>query len=320
MAGSSCRFRRRASGSLSRLLGAAAIAAGLVEGVPVQAGETPFGYIYTTDTHPQGRWEFEQWATLRTGKPHGDYNLWQLREEIEYGVTDNFQLSGYVNWLSVNAFRDKVDGTTGGAFVPEGADPNKRYSSTRFDTVSLEGIYRLLSPYKDPLGLALYLEPSVGPDRREVETKLLLQKNFFDDQLIIAGNATLAWEWEHKSGNPLADPAEVDARPRWEKDVELEFTTGASYRVATGWYAGLEFRNHNVYKGHSLGNQEFTSFFAGPSVHYSTEGWWATLTVLPQLPLGRAYTEDQKAELVHDRIYSDDHEQMEIRLRAGVTF
>jgi hypothetical protein len=286
----------------------------------VQAGETPFGYVYTTDTHPQGRWEFEQWATLRTGKPHGDYSLWQLREEIEYGVTNEFQLSGYLNWLSVDAFRDRADGTTGGAFVPESADRNKRYGSTRFESVSVEGIYRLLSPYKDPLGLALYLEPSWGPDIREIETKLLLQKNFLDDRLVVAGNATLAWEWEHKSGNPESDPGEDDFNARWEKELELEFTVGASYLVAPHWYAGLEFRNHNVYSGHSFANPAFSSFFAGPSVHYTTAGWWATLTVLPQLPLAKAYNDEQRENLVHDRIYSDDHEQMEVRLRAGITF
>ncbi|HEX9462127.1 MAG TPA: DUF6662 family protein [Alphaproteobacteria bacterium] len=320
MAGLSHCFHRRAVGSMSRVLAAAVVAAAIFDALPATAGESPFGYVYTTDTHPRGQLEFEQWATLRTGKPHGDYNLWQLREEIEYGVTNNFQLSGYVNWLSVSAFRDKVDGTTGGAFVPESADPNKRYSSTRFDSVSLEGIYRLLSPYKDPIGLALYLEPSIGPDVREIETKLLLHKNFLEDRLVLASNFIVAWEWEHKSGDPTLDPSDPGASPRWQKDLELEFTAGATYQVAQNWYAGLEFRNHNVFTGHSLNHQEFTSFFAGPTVHYTTEGWWATLTVLPQLPLAQAYNDDQKAALVHDRIYSDDHEQMEIRLRAGITF
>jgi hypothetical protein len=287
---------------------------------PATAGESPFGYVYTTDTHPQGRAEFEQWATLRTGKPHGDYDLWQLREEIEYGVTDAFQLSGYFNWYSVNAFRDKPDRTTGGAYVPENANPNQRYGTTRFDTVSAEGIYRLMSPYSDPLGLALYLEPAYGPDRREIETKVLLQKDFYDDQLILAANITAAWEWEHKSGDPTLASNDPGSGARWEKELETELTLGAAYRFAPDWYAGLEFRNHNLYSGHSLGNQAFASFSAGPSVHYTSERWWATLTVLPQLPFAKAYNDEQRGALIHNRIYSDDHEEMEVRFRFGVTF
>ncbi len=287
--------------------------------LPARAGETPFGYVYTTDTHPQGQFEFEHWSTLRTGKPHGDYDLWEHREEIEYGVTSDFQLSGYFNWYSVNAFRDQADRTTGGPFVPENIDTNTRYSVTKFDSVSVEGIYRLLSPYKDPLGLALYLEPSYGPERRELEHKVLLQKNFLEDRLVLASNITYALEWEHKTGDaskPAGDPESVS---RWEKESEIEFTAGASYMFLPHWYGGLEFRNHNVFSGFSLGNQEFAAFFAGPSVHYTTDGWWATLTVLPQLPIGRAYNDEAKQNFVHGRIYND-HEEMEVRLRAGVTF
>ena len=67
------------------------------------AGESPFGFIYTTDTQPKGTFELEQWATLRKGKQQGNFDLWQHRTEIEYGVTNNFQASLYLNNYSVNA-------------------------------------------------------------------------------------------------------------------------------------------------------------------------------------------------------------------------
>jgi len=317
MAGQFHRFAVRRSARRAALVAVAAAA--LAAAYPASAGESPFGYVYTTDTHPQGKAEFEQWATLRTGKPHGDYNLWQLREEIEVGVTNDFQLSGYFNWSSVNAFRDQADRTTGGPYVPEDIDTSKRYSATRFDTVSVEGIYRLLSPYKDIMGLALYVEPSYGPARREVETKLLLHKNFLDDRLVVASNITFAWEWEHKDGDPTKAADDPESGSRWEKEQEIEFTLGASYLFAPNWAGGLEFRNHNVFSGFSLGNPEFAAFFAGPTVHYTTDGWWATLTVLPQLPIGRAYNDEAKQNFVHGRIYND-HEAMEVRFRAGVEF
>jgi hypothetical protein len=127
------------------------------------AGESPFGYVYTTDTHPKGKREVEQWITQRHGQSRGDYDAWQFRTELEYGVRDDLQTALYLNYDRVNAFHNKPDGTTGpGAFVPDDVNPDARYRSTFFESVSNEWIYRLLSPYKDPIGLALYIEPSYG--------------------------------------------------------------------------------------------------------------------------------------------------------------
>ena len=287
---------------------------------PAYAGESLFGYVYTTDTHPKGTWELEQWSTLRTGKSQGEYNLLQLREELEYGVTDNFQLSGYVNTYYVNALGDNVDGTTGGPFVPESADPNKRYSAYKFDTVSIEAIYRILSPYADPIGLAVYFEPSFGPNRYELEGKVIAQKNFLDDRLVWAGNLTIAPEWEHETGNPNADPADPEFHARWERSIEVEFTTGVSYRFAPGWFGGLEFRNHNEFEGLQFSKPEHSAFFLGPVLHYGAERWWATLTFLPQLPFAKPYNDENREVTVGHRIFGDEHERAEIRLKFGLLF
>jgi uncharacterized protein DUF6662 len=288
--------------------------------VPARAGEALFGYVYTTDLHPRGTWEFEQWATAALGKSRGDYNRFFQREELEYGVTDDFQLAAYVNWFHVTAERDGVDGTTSGPVVPEDVDPTRRYSATKFHSVSLEGIYRLLSPYKDPFGLALYVEPTIGPDIRELEGKLILQKNFLDDRLVWAANVSFAPEWERESGNHSLDAADPGSRRRWGKAIEVEFTTGLSYRLAPGWFAGLEFRNHNELEGHSLSHPEHSAFFLGPNVHFARGPVWVTLTVLPQLPLAATYTAEQRDERVGGKIFGDEHEQVEVRFRFGWTF
>ena len=34
-----------------------------------------------------------------------NYNLWEIREELEYGVTDNYSLSMYLNFAA-ESFRD----------------------------------------------------------------------------------------------------------------------------------------------------------------------------------------------------------------------
>ena len=67
------------------------------------AGEGTFGWIYTLDLQPKGEWEFEQRVQLNQNQAAGTYQLWGSRTELEYGVTDNFQLAGYVNASRVNA-------------------------------------------------------------------------------------------------------------------------------------------------------------------------------------------------------------------------
>jgi hypothetical protein len=286
---------------------------------PATADEPIFNYLYTTDLLPKGRWEFEHWSTLGTGGARGDYNLLQNREEIEYGVTNDFQLALYLNTNYVNAARNNADGTTGGPFVPDNANPNGRFERLSFDSASIEAIYRLLSPYVDPIGLALYVEPSYGPDRRELETKLLVHKTFLDDRLIWAANITLAWEWSHSTGNPNADPATVDFLPRWKRDLELELATGLVYRFAPGWFGGLEFRNHRGFSAHTFNKPEFSTYFLGPTVHYATRGWWATFSVQPQLPVAAGFTDEARDNIVGGRFYGD-HTALELRLRAGILF
>ena len=308
------------SSALKSNLTAVSLAAAVLTMPDARAGESLFGYVYTTDLHPKGTWEFEQWATARVGKQQGDYALYQFREEIEYGVTNDFQLAGYINWHRVDAQGTGPNGETIGPFIPENAEPDRRHTAWNFDSGSVEAIYRIWSPYLNFMGLALYLEPTFGPDRREIESKILLQKNFLDDRLVWAANFTNAFEWERQTGDPTADPSLRESGRRWEHAKELEFTTGLSYRFAPSWFAGVEFRNHNEFAGHSLRHPEHSAFFLGPTIHYGGERFWMTLTVLPQLPLAQPYDQEQRDFTVHRRIYGDEHEAVEVRLKAGWTF
>lgn len=290
--------------------------------VAARAGESPFGYLYTTDTHPKGALELEQWITSRRGKVQGDYRLGQYRTELEYGVTDRLQASLYWNAYSIDADRNDSSGQTSGPYVPENVDRTARYrKGLRHDGWSAEFIYRVFSPYVDPVGLALYVEPSVGRFANELETKLILQKNFLDDRLVLAYNLTLSPEWEKKSGDPTADPASPDFNARTEKVTELVHHIGLSYRFAPGWFAGIEARNHHEYSGHSLSsrNREFSAWNAGPTLHYASKSWWVTATWVPQLKASRCYTDDQCAETVSRRNL-DDLERNEFRIRFGISF
>jgi len=278
--------------------------------LPALAGDSPFGYVYTTDTHRKGERELEQWITYRRGQSHGDFGVWQGRTEIEYGITDRLQTALYLNYANVSAFRNRPDGTTGpGAFVPDDVDPDARYRRTFFESVSSEWIYRLLSPYKDPIGLALYIEPSWGPDKRELEGKLILQKNFLDDRLIWAANLTAAAEKERFHGE-------------WENEGELELTTGLAYQFAPRWHAGAEYRHHRGYEGRGFSSAKrvYAANFFGPSVHYGARDWWITATFLTQLANAKAYKDAAREDIIGGRFYGEHHERQELRVRLGLSF
>jgi hypothetical protein len=72
------------------------------------ADEAIFAWTYTTDLLPKGRWEFEQGVTSRWEKEHGTYSALDFREELEYGLTDDFQIALYLNHHYVDA-NDEVE-------------------------------------------------------------------------------------------------------------------------------------------------------------------------------------------------------------------
>ncbi|HEX9397250.1 MAG TPA: DUF6662 family protein [Burkholderiales bacterium] len=278
--------------------------------LPAAAGDSPFGYVYTTDTHPQGAREFEQWVTRRHDQSTGRYDAWQLRSEIEYGVRDDLQTSLYLNYGRVSASGNQPGGTTGpGAFVNDSADPNSPYNRNFVESISNEWIWRVFSPYKDIIGLALYVEPSIGENKRELEGKIILHKNFLDDRLVWAANLSAALEKENFHGE-------------WEKESEVELTTGLAWRFAQRWHAGLEYRTHRNYAGHGFSDskREYSANFFGPSLHYAQASWWMTLTFLKQLGNAKAYTAAAQADIVDGRFYGEHHERSELRLRVGVPF
>jgi hypothetical protein len=285
-----------------------------------QAHESLFAWTLTTDLTPKGHGEFEQWVTARWEKEHGSYQVFDFREEFEYGVTDNFQIALYLNHHYVYANDDvpaedparpgkRLPGVyeTGGEDVHAGHDPSKPFDSYHFGSVSFEGIYRLLSPYKDPLGLALYSETSVGDQENELEWKILLQKNWLEDRLVWALNVN--YELEFKK-------AEEDA---WERIGVFEWFTGLSYRFVRNWYAGLEFWNHHEFADATV--HEHSAYFIGPTIHYGGERWWASLGFLHQLPMGQAFSEANK-EFADDGnyIFGEEHEKYYVRLKVGINF
>lgn len=308
-----------------RLLGACA-AACLAAALPAAADEPLFGYVYTTDLLPQDKVELTQWFTWRANKAVGTFDVVEGRSEVEYGVGDDFQLSAYLNYEWADAFHDNViDGTTLPpetlAHLPVG--PDGHLNTVKFTGFAVEGVYRVLSPYIDPVGLAILVEPTVGPSLRELETRLILQKNFLDDRLVIAFNATIAQELRSLPGDPSLPPDDSDAVKHWDKETDVNFGLAASYRFVENWSAALELQHEREWAGFNPfdGKQATNAaFYFGPTIHYAGEHFFATFTVLDQLPWGSDFANPPPNFVVSGRNYADDFERFRVRIKTGWYF
>src|SRR5664279_5453735 len=112
-----------------------------------QADEQLFGFVRGAETLPAQRSELYQFITLHEGKSEGTYYASDFETEYEYGFTDRFQASvsleqHYFYNRGVNGDRDALDDK----------------DAYRFGGVEGSVKYRIFSPFKDPLGVALRVE------------------------------------------------------------------------------------------------------------------------------------------------------------------
>jgi hypothetical protein len=222
-----------------------------------RADDQPFVTLYTTDIDTQGEREAEQWLTWSAGHAHGSYGEFFSQSEFEYGVTDDFQASLYLDY---DWARERM--------APEPAN------TTSLVAVHGELIYRVLNVYFDPFGLAFYLEPSEGPGERGVETKILLQKNFLNDTLRFAFNMNFEDTWDRTPNH-------------WARTSALEFDAGLAYNVTPDFSVGMEFDNERAYDGLVLGSpasEQTSAFFIGPTIQYVGQPATITLGMQTQLP------------------------------------
>lgn len=272
-----------------------------------QAGEGTFGWIYTLDLQPKGTVEFEQRLQYNRGQAQGKYDLWQARTEIEYGVSENFQIAGYINTSHVSANQNNsIDGSTAGWLVPGSAESSP-YSRARFDGVSIEGIWRFTNPVISPIGTGLYLEATTGPVKDELEARLLLQSNFMDDRLVLASNIQVSTE-----------KVKFDAANLGRESM-IDVLVGLTYRVANNWTTGLEYRFHNDYNGYRFNSHTQRASFIGPNVHYASKEWWVTGAWRYQPKGLSSCMGDGTAECSDGRVW-DSHSRNEFIVKFGFPF
>ncbi len=251
-----------------------------------QANERLFTYSYEPETMPAGAMEFEQWITLRAGRNSAvgqeNYNRWDLREELEYGVTDNYTVSLYLNTKS-ESFRDPAT--------------NDNESEFKFEGISIENRYMVLNPADHAVGLSLYLEPRYSGEEAELEQKIILGQRHGNWKWAV--NFTHATEW---------------ADNFHETEGELEASLGIAYNVTKRFAIGLEARDHNELPEYE--RWENTALYVGPVVSYKTENWWAALTVMPQV-WGANWGGDPDR---NSHLELEGHERVNVRLILGFGF
>lgn len=258
-----------------------------------RADEPMFGYVNTTDLLPKGKRQVEQWATLRRADG-GGYSLFESRTEFDYGFDNHIQLTAYLN-------ASHLEAETG-----RGPSAAADITRSRIDGATGEVIWRIWSPYLQPAGMAVLIDATTGRDPVVMGVKLIGQKNFRDDTVVLAAN--LRVDLGQRLDAPSGGPREV---------TPVELGLGASYRFRPNWSAALEVRGRRRYAGSFLGGgrREFAALYAGPSLHYGGRRWFMTGSLLRRLS---ARSGDPRSGSL---VYAADGADWDgARLRVGRTF
>lgn len=252
----------------STMLGIIAFA--VIWWVPIDAHSRRFTYTYQSGAADKGEVEFASWTTLRT-QQDVFYRGFDQRMEFEVGVASRLQTAWYLNF----------------AAVAQDESPDVRQSEVAWDGVSNEWIYQLQDAVSDPLGMALYFEWGVAPTEADLEFKLILDKRAGD--FLTAFNATVEPEWDYETAET-------------ERATNLEFDLAAAYFLSPEFSLGAEMHNYTIWADN--GDDRYSALMLGPVASYASDGWEATLTVLPQI-----------ATLSGD---DTGHDKLETRLIFGI--
>jgi hypothetical protein len=293
-----------------RLLSATALGIMLLPNA--HADENLFGYVKGSEVLPKGALEAYQWFTQRSDKGSGHYEALDTVTELEYGVTNRFQVFAELGGMSIDTNGLVIDG-----YLPFDKKTGWRPRSVEFGLK-----YNFLSPAKDDFGLSAttafeyaWIDKHSGQDKKEyeLETQLQVQKYFMEGQLIWVGNIGLRAAWE-KRGALDNLPAGFD----WPTDPEMEITpifgTGLSYRFAPSWFIGGELQHETEYEtGVSI---ERRTLFGGPTLHYGGDKWWASLTYFKQLwGSGEKYVGQ-----TDNNLHLIEKTKQEVRVKIGYNF
>ncbi len=225
---------------------------------PAAANPRPLPFTYPYATLPEGNLELELYTDVNPLRVQADAadatkgRLWEpgyvLQNEIEYGVTDRWELGFY----------QVFEGT------PQAGGSN----SLQFDGLKFRVRTRLAEEGQWPIDVALYLELETMHDELSLEEKVLLHKSFGKFQWM----ANL-WVEETKS-RPF------DAKSQGNS---LQFivnpTMGLTYQVTPTFHPGIEYWSRGQLTPIGEGQERSNGavhHFVGPTVHLNFgKLWWS---------------------------------------------
>lgn len=194
-------------------------------------------YVWTEvyKTLPKNVFELESWVTFKV--PDGgvtNANTIEYQEELEYGITDHWNIAHYERWKTTNRTGRRKDSTV--------------YQGFKFETK-----YRFGEKNKYWLDPLLYLE--LKTDVRDKHNKNKLE-----------GKIVLSKDWGKFNFvyNQIME-SELDNGGR----TEHEYRIASSYEIFSGVRAGLEVLG-NYWKPSSHRNE----ISLGPSVAYENKYFW----------------------------------------------
>ena len=294
------------------------------------AGESLWVYAQGVDTLPEGEVEFKLNTVTREGKKSGSYKFYDIRPEIEYGVSDKLTLSAELMYFN-HDYDIPEDG-------PGPMSDTGKFNTGKFSGYEVSAKYNIYSVYKDSFGLSIglgwedrdrYRLDGADIDQTALVTTIYLQKNFMDD--LLSTTLTLKNEFERRKSGEGEDFV-------LEEEFAIDIAAGISYRVAPKWNIGVEFRHQSDYLSplvasadgglieddasldqsnfdlgnFKIGTQHQNGNYFGPTVHYAEKDWWVTGGILWQVFGGGSVHAD-----VRDNKNWDEHEKVHYGLSFG---
>ena len=296
--------------------------------LPALADENLLGYVSGAETLPKGAAEGYLFLTHRWDKDQGRYRANDVSAEIEYGLTHRLTGSLELKGQSIDTEGLVIDGYLPGAnrygLKPSGIEGKLKYNflSAAKEPVGLSGTLALVQLWRDP-------HSGQDKDTTKAEFGLQLQKLLLDDQLTLMANTGIEATYAKRAPLSAATQASADASMQaltgdpsasfeWptEPEMEIEFKlgAGASYRFAPKWSVGFETLYETEFETEV--GQERWSVFAGPSIHYGSKQWWATLTWFEQIAGGK----EQYINQPDDSLHLIEKTKHELRFKLGYNF
>lgn len=249
-------------------------------GLILAAGAIPavnaFGgiFVITDDAAPAGLGDLEvtlNWETS-IATNHGTAVSTAPALEFAYGATETLEIAA-----SLDFGHDYVSGRYARKLG------ESRVNDFNFTGVSVGLKNMILDPEGEnaPFGLSLvggfswaFADASQNSARDiTFELGLIFQKNFLNDDLVLAFTPTVAFT------SVKGDPASGSTDSTFDS-TEYSLAGGASYALCDGFRVGVEGVYTLAYDGNGFVEDQF---YAGPNVCYEADSWWLTLTVAPRL-------------------------------------